>query len=111
MSDTSTSTKDLLLSIGKLIAVIMVTRYALLIINHYTNFITNETFATILNYVGLYAPLSLMSVIGLAAVWEKSEILRIVVAVVCAAVVIITFFPDVAQDITNWLNVGPINSI
>ena len=110
MSNNSDATKDMLMNLGKLIAVIMIIRYGILIVNHYVPFVTNETFATILNYVGLYAPLALMSVVGLGAVWEKSDIVKLFFIAVCAAVVIITFFPSVAQSITDWLQVGEIGS-
>lgn len=111
MSDNSSnSLKDTLLGLGKLIAVIMIVRYGILIANHYANFVTSETFANILNYVGIYAPLALMTVVGLGAVWDKSDILKLVVAVVCAAVIIISFFPDVAQSITEWLQVEQIGN-
>ena len=111
MGENSTSLKDILLGLGKLIALVMVIRYAILIINNYTGFLgNNETVLTIFNYIGTYAPLALMTTVGLAAVWDKSEILRLVVAVVCAAVIIISFFPGVAENITSWLKLENIDS-
>ena len=111
MGEKSTSLKDILDGLGKLVAIIMVVRYAVLILNKYLGFIgDNQTVLTIINYVGLYAPLCLMTLVGLAAVWDKSELLRLIVAVICAAVIIITFFPGVAESITTWLNVESIDT-
>lgn len=110
--DSSMSIKDILMSLAKLVAFVMVVRYALLIVNHYTGFLGNsEVVITIINYIGTYAPLALMTLVGLCAVWDKSEILRLLVAAVCAAVIIISFFPEVAQSITSWLNIGDIGSV
>ena len=110
--NSSMSIKDILMSLGKLVAFVMVVRYALLIVNYYTGFLgNNEVIITIINYVGTYAPLALMTLVALCAVWDKSELLRIVVAAVCAAVIIISFFPDVAQSITSWLNIKEIGPI
>ena len=111
MGENSTSFKDILMGLGKLIAIIMVVRYALLIVNNYANFLGNsEIVIKIVNYIGTYAPLALMTVVSLGAVWDKSEILRLVVAVVCAAVIIISFFPGVAESITGWLKLDNIDS-
>ncbi len=111
MGEKNTSIKDILEGLGKLIAIIMVVRYAVLILNRYLGFIgDNQTIATIINYIGTYAPLCLMTVVGLSAVWDKSDILKLVVLVVCAAVIIISFFPGVAESITGWLKIDPIDS-
>jgi len=110
MSDNSSnSLKDTLLGLGKLIAVIMVVRYGILIADHYLHFVSGETFILALGYIGKYAPLALMSVVGLGAVWDKSDLLKLVVAVVCAAVIIISFFPSVAASITEWAGLSEID--
>lgn len=111
MGEKSTGIKDILEGLGKLIAIVMVVRYAVLILNRYLGFIgDNQTVLTIINYIGVYAPLALMTVVGLAAVWDKSDLLKLIIAVVCAAVIIITFFPGVAESITTWLNVDSIDT-
>ena len=107
MSEKETSLKDLFSKLGQLVAIIMILRYGVLIVNHYVNFLgDSEAVCAIMNYVGLYAPLALMTLVGLSAVWEKSDIIKLLFLLICAAVIIITFFPGVAESITGWLGVG-----
>ena len=46
-----------------------------------------------------------MILVGLSAVWDKGGIARLVFIVVCAAIVISTFFPDVMKSITDGLGI------
>lgn len=96
--------------IGKVIAVLMVIRYAALIVENYYSFLPTEgLFFDIINYIGLYAPMALMVVVGLEAVWDKSELLKLVMLVICAAIVIFSFFPDVWTTIINYTGVAQVN--
>lgn len=104
------STKQMLNALGQLIAIIIIVRYGLVIVNHYVPFLTNETVLTILDYIYLYAPIALVTVVGLEAVWDKSDILKLVVAVICAAVIIISFLPGVKESILTTFNLGGITS-
>lgn len=86
------STTKLLNNLGQLIAVIMIVRYALIIVNSYVTFIP-ETGAipTILNYVGIYAPMALMITVGLSAVWSKSNLVKLAFLIICFAIVVFSF--------------------
>ncbi len=108
MSDENNSFRDLLNGLGQLVAVIMILRYALLIVNHYVpgGFLPTEgTVYLIIKYVGIYAPISLMILVGLSAVWDKGNIAKLVFLIVCAVIVIFTFFPDVMNSITDYIGV------
>jgi len=92
--------------IGKIIAVLMIIRYGALIVEHYHSFLPTEgVMFDIINYIGLYAPMALMIVVGLEAVWDKSDLLKLVVLIVCAAIVIFTFFPDVWGTIIDYTGI------
>ena len=100
--------KRILIFLGETIAIIMIIRYALLIVEHYVSFLPTEgIIADIINYVGLYAPMALMICVGLSAVWGKSDLLKLIFIVVCAAIVIFTFFPGVRDTITNYIGITP----
>lgn len=108
MSDENNSFRDLLNGLGQLVAVIMILRYALLIVNHYVpgGFLPTEgAVYLIIKYVGIYAPISLMILVGLSAVWDKGNIAKLVFLIVCAVIVIFTFFPDVMNSITDYIGV------
>ena len=108
MSDENNSFRDLLNGLGQLVAVVMILRYALLIVNHYVpdGFLPTEgTVYDIIRYVGIYAPMALMVLVGLSAVWDKGNVARLVFLVVCAVIVIFTFFPDVMNSITDYIGV------
>ena len=92
--------------LGKIIAVVMILRYAALIVENYVSFLPTEGFLfDLINYVGMYAPMALMIVVGLEAVWDKSDILKLVFLIVCAALVIFSFFPDVWTTIVNYTGI------
>lgn len=100
--------KRILRFLGETIAIIMIIRYALLIVEHYVSFLPTEgIIVDIINYVGLYAPMALMICVGLSAVWGKSDLLKLIFIVVCAAIVIFTFFPGVRDTITNYIGITP----
>ena len=91
---------------GKLIAVLMILRYGALIAENYFTFLPTEGFIfDAINYIGLYAPMALMIVVGLEAVWDKSDLLKLVFLVICAAIVIFSFFPDVWVTIINYTGI------
>ena len=48
----------------------------------------------------------LMISVGLAAVWDKSDILKLVVLVLSAAIVILSFFPDVWTTIIDYTGIS-----
>ena len=96
--------------IGKFVAVVMILRYGALIAENYFHFLPTEGFFfDIINYIGLYAPMVLMISVGLAAVWDKSDILKLVVLVLSAAIVIFSFFPDVWTTIINYTGLTAAN--
>ena len=98
--------KKFLSGLGQLIAVLMIIRYALLIVHSYYAFLPSSgVIFDIMNYIGLYAPMALMICVGLSAVWGKSDIIKLVFLIVCAAIVIFTFFPGVRDTITNYIGV------
>lgn len=100
--------KRVLRFLGELIAIIMIIRYALLIVENYVHFLPTEGIITdIINYVGLYAPIALMICVGLSAVWGRSFLIKVIFLVVCVAIVIFTFFPDVRDTITNYIGITP----
>jgi hypothetical protein len=103
------STKKLLASLGGIIAVLMIARYVCLIVQSYYAFLPTEgVLVDIINLIGLYAPMALMIVVGLAAVWDKSSIIKLIFLVACAAIVIFTFFPDVRAQIESTIGVAQI---
>jgi len=53
----------------------------------------------------MYAPMALMIVVGLEAVWDKSDLLKIVFLLICAALVIFSFFPDVWATIISYTGI------
>ncbi len=86
------STSKILNYVGQIIAVIMIVRYTLVIVNSYAPFIVAEsTFAVVLDYIGLYAPMALMVTVGLSAVWTKSTLIKLAFLIICAAIVIFSF--------------------
>ncbi len=100
--------KKILLFLGELIAIIMIIRYALLIVENYYHFLpTSGVIYDIINYIGLYAPMALMICVGLSAIWGKSDLLKLIFIIICAAIVIFTFFPGVRDTITNYIGVTP----
>ena len=100
--------KRVLRFLGELIAIIMIIRYALLIVESYVHFLPTEgIIVDIINYVGLYAPMALMICVGLSAVWGRSDLLKLIFLVVCVAIVIFTFFPGVRDTITNYIGITP----
>jgi len=97
---------QLLDMLGKIIAVVMILRYAALIVENYVSFLPTEGFLfDLINYVGMYAPMALMIVVGLEAVWDKSDLLKIVFLLICAALVIFSFFPDVWATIISYTGI------
>ncbi|NCB48651.1 MAG: hypothetical protein EOM55_03425 [Clostridia bacterium] len=103
------STKNLLAGLGGLVAVLMIARYTCLIVQTYVPFLPDSGFIVeAINYIGLYAPMVLMILVGLSAVWDKSSILKLVFLIVCAAIVIFTFFPDVKTQIESAIGVAQI---
>lgn len=92
-------------NLGQIIAIVMILMYALIIVNNYytLDFLKNDTVATVMNYIQVYAPMSLMITVGLSAVWKKSTVIKIAFLVVCAAIVIFTFDFGIRGDIENFL--------
>lgn len=105
MSDNERSPmSDFLDFIGKVLAVVMIVVYAAEIVDTYYPFLQNTgIFATIMAYVHTYAPMALMTVVGLEAVWDKSELLKLVMLVICAAIIICQFLPGVQGTIVEYL--------
>ncbi len=111
MSEEEKATKRLLSSLGGLVAILMIVRYACLIVQTYYAFLPTEgIIVDAINLIGLYAPITLMILVGLSAVWDKSSILKLVFLIVCAAIVIFTFFPDVRAQIETTIGVAMIGS-
>jgi len=109
MSEEEKSTKKLLASLGGLVAVVMIATYACLIVQTYYPFIPSEGFfVDAIYYVNMYAPMALMVLVGLSAVWDKSGILKLVFLVACAAIIIFSFFPDVRTTIENAIGVSAV---
>lgn len=103
------STKNLLVALGGLVAILMIARYTCLIVETYYPFLPSEGFIVeAINYIGLYAPITLMVLVGLSAVWDKSSILKLVFLVACAAIIIFSFFPDVKSQIESSIGVAAI---
>lgn len=100
------SATELLSMLGKLIAVIMIVRYALLIIHTYYPFLPSGVFMDIMAYINIYAPITLMVVIALSAVWDRSEVLRLVMLVISVAIIICSFFPDVRTTIEQFAGIS-----
>lgn len=97
------STAKFLKNLGQLIAVIMIARYAIIIVNNYVPFLQDGTFKDVLNYIGLYAPMALMITVGLSAVWDKSSLVKLVFLIVCAAIVIFSFDFGLKEPIEGFL--------
>jgi len=92
--------------LGKFIAVVMILRYTALIVENYYSFLPTEGIIyDIIQYVGMYAPMALVVVVGLEAVWDKSDLLKFIFIIICAAIIIFTFFPGVWQSITNYAGI------
>jgi len=104
------SIKNLLAGLGGLVAVLMIARYACLIVNTYVTFLPTDGgfIVEAINYIGIYAPMALMVLVGLSAVWDKSSIVKLVFLIVCAAIVIFTFFPDVKAQIESSIGIAQI---
>ena len=99
---------QLLTFIGKTTAIIMIIRYVLLIVNSYYPFLPNGVVMDILNYINIYAPIILMVAIALSIVWDKSEILKFIMVVVCSLVVICCFFPDVRNTLEQFAGISQV---
>lgn len=104
MSNNDNGTKEIFNILGQIIAIIMIVRYALLIVEHYVQFLPTEGFiADAISFVGTYAPMALMVFVGLEAVWDKSFVVKLVFLIVCAAIIIFTFLPGVRATIENYI--------
>ena len=101
--------KDMLCILGKIIAVIMIIRYALLIVHTYYPYLPDGIVMDILSYIGLYAPITLMVVVSLSAVWDKGEILKLIVIIICTAIIIFSFFPSVRETIEQFAGIVPLH--
>lgn len=110
MSDNEGSgMKQLLLLIGGIVALAMVLEKAALIVQTYVEFLPSEgIIPQIFWYLDNFGPLVLMLSVGLSAVWDKSDLLKLVVLICCAAIIIFQFFPDVQSTIENYIGVRPI---
>ncbi len=98
---------ELLNTLGRVIAVILILRWAALIVETYYPFLPTEGIVPdIIRYIDLYAPMALMIIVGLEAVWDKSDLLKLVFLIICAAIVIFSFFPDVRQTIVDYIGVS-----
>ena len=105
--DNRSGMSELLSTLGKVIAVILLLRWAALIVETYYSFLPADGIVPeIIRYIDLYAPMALMIVVGLEAVWDKSDLLKLVFLVICAAIVIFSFFPDVRQTIVDYIGVS-----
>ena len=96
---------QLLDMLGKIIAVVMILRYAALIVENYVSFLPTEGFLfEVINYIGMYAPMALMITVGLEATWDKG-IFKLIFLILCAAIVIFSFFPDVWATIISYTGI------
>ena len=112
MSDNNNSSglRELLLLIGGIVALAMVLEKAALIVQNYVEYLPTEgIIPQIFWYLDNFGPLVLMLAVGLAAVWDKSDILKLVILICCAAIIIFQFFPDVQATIENYIGVSPIS--
>lgn len=101
-------TKELLGMLGGIIAVLMIIRYACLIAQNYIDFLPTEGFIyDAINYIGMYAPMALMVCVGLEATWDKG-IIKLVFLILCAAIIIFSFFPDVWGTIVSYTGLNNI---
>ncbi len=96
---------QMLCILGKIIAVIMIIRYALLIVHTYYPFLPNGIVMDILSYINLYAPIALVIVVALSAIWDKSDILKLIMLIICTAIVIFSFFPAVRETIEQFAGI------
>ena len=110
MSDSEDSgLKQLLLLIGGIVALAMVLERAALIVQNYVEYLPTEgIIPQIFWYLDNYGTLALILTVSLAAVWDKSDILKLVILVCCAAIIILQFFPDVQQTLENYIGVKPL---
>ena len=109
MSDEGNGTKQLLLMIGGIVALAMVLEKAALIVQNYVAYLPAEgIIPQIFWYLDNFGPLVLMLSVGLSAVWDKSDILKLVILICCAAIIIFQFFPDVQTTIENYIGVKPL---
>ena len=110
MSDNESSgLKQLLLFVGAVVALAMVVEKAALIVQTYVEFLPTEgIIPQIFWYLDNFGPLVLMLSVSLSAVWDKSDILKLVILVFCAAIIIFQFFPDVQNTIENYIGIKPI---
>lgn len=91
--------------IAKLIAVIMIIRYALLIVHTYYPFLPDGIVMDIMAYIDAYAPMILMIVVALSAVWDKSDVLKLIMLIICVAIIIFSFFPAVRETIEQFTGI------
>ena len=108
-SENDNGMKQLLIMIGGIVALAMVLEKAALIVQSYVEYLPTEgIIPQIFWYLDNFGPLVLMLSVGLSAVWDKSDLLKLVVLVCCAAIIIFQFFPDVQSAIENYIGVKPI---
>lgn len=91
--------------LAKIIAVVMIVRYSLVIVHAYYPFLNNQTVLDIMGYIDLYAPLTLMVVVSLSVVWDKSDLLKLIMILVCTAIIIFSFFPAVRETIEQFTGI------
>ncbi|MBQ3048215.1 MAG: hypothetical protein IJD48_04305 [Clostridia bacterium] len=89
--------------VGKITAILMILCWAVTIAEAYIKFLpTDGIIPTLIAYVDMYAPITLMVIVGLEAVWDKPLLVKLLVILACAAIVICSFFPDVRATIENY---------
>lgn len=94
--------------LAKVTASVMIIRYTLLIINSYYPFLPSGIITDILHYIDIYAPITLMVLIALSIVWDKNELLKFIMVVVCSVIVICAFFPDVRTTLEQFAGISRV---
>ena len=105
--------RQLLLLIGGIVALAMVLERAAIIVEAYVHYLPTDPESIIRQifwYLDNYGTLALMLTVSLAAVWDKSDLLKLFILICCAAIIILQFFPGVQETIESYIGVKPIAS-
>lgn len=87
--------------LAEILAIFTILLYVVFVINANWTFITDDNILNILSLARYYAPLLLVSIIGIEFAVKRSILTQIIIYALIAIVVIFQFFPGTWESILN----------
>ncbi len=85
--------------LGEILAFLTIIIYAVWLLDANLHFVTNDTFALVLEFGRTWAPLILVCVVGLEFAVKRNIVIQIVIYAIIALVIILMFFPGTWEAI------------